>query len=427
MPEEDPNARVSPPGSYARYFRPKYAWAAVGALATIGGFFAFLALFGLTLPFTSGTSDAELITQLEQKVDRLPEYLADLDETQKETLKAAYEEGRRLQLEGYQAQDEEKHVEAIDRFARALALAETDAQQAALYILRGNSYLSVSNFPSAQDDYVAAIVLADRLSDPDEANEARAAALGDLGIVFMKQGDLKRAEEHYQAALAIHREIGNRLGEAAGLGNLGLVYEQQGDLDRAEEHHQASLTVDREIGNRLGEAYSLGNLGIVFTQQGDLDRAEEYHQAALAIHREIGSRLGEASVLGNLGLVYAEQGDLGRAEEHHKSSLTIDREIGNRLGEALDLHNLGNVYYRQGDLERAEEQYHAALAIDREIGHRLGEADTLGNLGFVAANRDERAEACRLLKEAAAIYADIGAGGEDPDMVRAKLEELGCE
>jgi hypothetical protein len=36
-------------------------------------------------------------------------------------------------------------------------------------------------------------------------------------------------------------------------------------------------------------------------------------------------------------------------------------------------------------------------------------------------------ETCRLLKEAAAIYKEIGAGGEGPGKVRAALEELGCE
>ena len=55
------------------------------------------------------------------------------------------------------------------------------------------------------------------------------------------------------------------------------------------------------------------------------------------------------------------------------------------------------------------------------------DASATGNLGLLAAEREQKDEACELLKEAAAIYEETGAGGENPDKVRAKLQELGCE
>ena len=91
------------------------------------------------------------------------------------------------------------------------------------------------------------------------------------------------------------------------------------------------------------------------------------------------------------------------------------------------LGNLGNVYRNQGDLPKSEEHYQQALVIDRELGNRLGEAKHLGDLGSLAGRREQQDEACRLLQEAATIYAEIGARGPGPDTVRATLEELGCE
>lgn len=99
---------------YARYV-PSWARGLAVVLATIAGIVGFFNLIGISVPFTSSSSDAQLIEKLLENVERLPEYLADLETTQKDTLRAAYEEGRRLQLEGYEAQNEEKHREAIDR------------------------------------------------------------------------------------------------------------------------------------------------------------------------------------------------------------------------------------------------------------------------------------------------------------------------
>jgi tetratricopeptide (TPR) repeat protein len=48
------------------------------------------------------------------------------------------------------------------------------------------------------------------------------AFLGNLGLAYSDLGQIEKAIEHYQQALAIHREIGYRQGEASQLGNLGI-------------------------------------------------------------------------------------------------------------------------------------------------------------------------------------------------------------
>ena len=392
MPEREPkDVHTQPVARYASYLNPKHVGRIIGFLAVVGGAIGLLVWLGVLPTRLGGSAEDQSalrrqIEELEQKVDVLPEYLADLDETQKETLKAAYEEGRALQLEGYEAQDEEKHLEAIERFTRALPLAETDAQRASLHILRGNSFFSVSQFESAEEAYGNAIELAAKLLEPSDANGVTAVALGNLGLIYANRGDLARAEENQRQALAIERESGDRLGEAGSLGNLGNVYRMRGDLERAEDYYRQALAIDREIGDRLGEAHAINNLGLIYTDLDDLKLAEEHHQQALEIHREIDNRLGEGNALGNLGLVYDHRGELERAEEYHREALAIHREIGARLDEAIDL----------------------------------------ANLGLLAARRDAREEACQLLKEAVATFDKIEMGGPGPDTLRAKLEELGC-
>lgn len=48
------------------------------------------------------------------------------------------------------------------------------------------------------------------------------------------------ANEHLQKALLIHKEIGDRKGEAASYGNLGTVFQSVGDYDKAVEYYEKS-------------------------------------------------------------------------------------------------------------------------------------------------------------------------------------------
>ncbi|HPQ70876.1 MAG TPA: tetratricopeptide repeat protein [bacterium] len=239
--------------------------------------------------------------------------------------------------------------------------------------------------------------------------QGEAADLGNLGLVYQNLGELEKAAQYHEQALAIHRELGVRQGEAQNLGNLGIVYANLGEFKKAAEHHEQALAIDREIGDRQGEAADLGNLGVVYQDLGELDKATQYHKQALEIHRELGVRQGEAQNLGNLGLVYQNLGDFKKAAEHHVQALAIDREIGDRQGEAQDLGNLGLVYQDLGELDKAAQHHVQALAIDREIGFRLGEASDLAYLGSVYARQGDKEKALTYAREGLAIAEQIGA------------------
>jgi tetratricopeptide (TPR) repeat protein len=95
--------------------------------------------------------------------------------------------------------------------------------------------------------------------------------------------------KHYNEALEIHKEIGNREGEASDLGNMGLVYRKQGDLEDALKHHKEALEIHKEIGDREGEASDLGNMGAVYYTQGEYKNAIKCSVISYNIFEQIGS------------------------------------------------------------------------------------------------------------------------------------------
>jgi len=70
--------------------------------------------------------------------------------------------------------------------------------------------------------------------------------------------------------------------------------EAEGPLNRA-------LAIYRQIGDRLGEANALAGLGDAALAQARYGEAEGFYQQALPMYRQIGGRLGEANALAHLG------------------------------------------------------------------------------------------------------------------------------
>jgi tetratricopeptide (TPR) repeat protein len=130
-----------------------------------------------------------------------------------------------------------------------------------------------------------------------------------------------RINEYLRDKISDQREL------ACILGELGTVYFLLGEPLKAIEHYEQALKISREIGDRRGEGNRLGNLGNAYADLGETRKAIEYHEQALKISREIGDRRGEGNYLGNLGLVYAELDQIPQAIECAKSALTILESI----------------------------------------------------------------------------------------------------
>ena len=72
-----------------------------------------------------------------------------------------------------------------------------------------------------------------------------------------------------------------------------MLAQSRDDYDTAEQHYQAALTINEELGDRAGIATTYHQLGNLAYLRGDYDTAEQRFLAALAIQRN--SATGPAS------------------------------------------------------------------------------------------------------------------------------------
>jgi tetratricopeptide (TPR) repeat protein len=256
--------------------------------------------------------------------------------------------------------------------------------------------------------YRLAVHMHERLSGRLNRPYGQMATANALGTSYAALGQTGRAIEHYQQALAIARETGNRSIESTALGNLGNSYSTLGQTGRAVEHYQQTLAIARETGDRGIEGGALGSLGNDYADLGQTGRAIEHYQQALAIAIETGHRSSEGLWLGGLGGCYADLGQTERAIEHYQQALAIAIETGDRGIEGTALGNLGAHYATLERTGRAVEYYEQALAIARETGDRSSEGSWLGGLGACCADLGQPARAVEYYEQALTIARETG-------------------
>jgi tetratricopeptide (TPR) repeat protein len=196
--------------------------------------------------------------------------------------------------------------------------------------------------------------------------EAR--ALTDLGEMEHLTDDYPAAAASLMRALALYRELGDRLGEAGALVGLGGVQQATGDYDAAAASLMRALALYRELGDRLGEADALLGMGMAQLPAGDYAAAAAYLAQALALYREFGDRLGEADALLGLGMAHLPAGDYAATGRYLAQALEQYRSLGRISGEAGALRAIGLSRIQGGQPPQGVGPLQSALALYRQIG-----------------------------------------------------------
>ncbi|KAJ6543775.1 hypothetical protein DFH09DRAFT_1282366 [Mycena vulgaris] len=176
------------------------------------------------------------------------------------------------------------------------------------------------------------------------------------------------------------------------------------ELPNAEKMLKAALDLHTEVNDKLGQAYDLRELGELYTGLNRLERAEQALQSALDLHTEVNAKLGQANDLQSLGQLYTRLDRLEEAERVLQSALDLHTELNVKIGQANDLWNLGQLYTRLNRLEEAERALNSALNVYMEVRDSLGQGNSLGELGNLYITQCRFTEAQDFLTRAMAEY-----------------------
>lgn len=260
----------------------------------------------------------------------------------------------------------------------------------------------------------------------------QAVTLNNIGVVYKSQGEYKKALESYQKALAIKRELGDKAGEALVLNNIGEIYRNQGQYPQALEHYQQALKIFKPFRDVHIEGRNIiisgegGNINILDSTLNDslpnrIISVNFDGALKVIINQPLSHRRGEGATLHNLGVVYNELGQYSIALNLYEQALAIRKEIGDKVEEGNTLNNIGIVYNQLGQNSQALKYYQQALAVKREASDKAGEGTTLNNIGLVYDELGQHSQALESLNQSLAIFRQLG----DQASVGNTLDSMG--
>jgi DNA-binding SARP family transcriptional activator/predicted ATPase len=138
-----------------------------------------------------------------------------------------------------------------------------------------------------------------------------AAALRQLAWSTVCLGAYAEAEAHQRESLMLLEALDPKFGVRDAVGGLGWVAWCAGGerLPEARGYLEHALALSRDLGQRLAVTNYLGDLGLVAIDGGDLQQAEAYGREGLAIARELDSAMYVAYHLCILGHVAGARGE----------------------------------------------------------------------------------------------------------------------
>jgi len=222
-----------------------------------------------------------------------------------------------------------QYVEALRRYTRGLAAAETLADLEARRAHRVKLTLAYAGVRLRQGLYSDSIARCRGvLEDAQDAGDLRSLAHAYylMHLAYTELGSPER-EAFRGLALPIYEELGDLLGQANVLNNLGIDAYYEGRWDEALDLYRRSREARERIGDVVGAATITNNIGEIESDQGHLEQAEAAFREAYDVCRAAGYPLICHVATSNLGRLAARAGRVDEADEVLREALSGFEEI----------------------------------------------------------------------------------------------------
>ncbi|MDX1377706.1 MAG: tetratricopeptide repeat protein [Anaerolineales bacterium] len=226
---------------------------------------------------------------------------------------------------------------------------------------------------------------------------------------LLRLGRLDEAMLHGEETLERDRAIGNRRQESRILSTMGLIALEQKRSSQANEYFERALAISRDLNDKSLELRSLNNLAMLEgSYKGNYTLALQYYKQGYSIAKDIGDRNNEATILQNLGFAARMLGDFFSANKYYKQGLSIARESGNLFLEIYTLINSSALAGITGDAERALLEAQQAVELAEKTSDKSGMAWAKLYMGHAYLMREEIENAQDAFRSSIEIRRELG-------------------
>jgi DNA-binding SARP family transcriptional activator/tetratricopeptide (TPR) repeat protein len=256
------------------------------------------------------------------------------------------------------------NAEAMAHFEAALALGHGRAAE--LHEAIGDLHTLAGRYHEALQSYETAAALGDA---------GRLAVLEHkLAALHHRRGEWELAERHFAAALEELQKLEQQGASARLYADWSLTAYQQDDLARAVDLAEQGLALAEQTDDAAALTQAHNILGILAGARGERDGAIGHLEQSLALAEEVADTSARIAAMNNLALACAAQGDVARAIDLTQGALEACVQVGDRHREAALHNNLADALHAAGRTDEAMEHLKQAVAIFAEIGPEDGPA-----------------------------------------------------
>lgn len=146
----------------------------------------------------------------------------------------------------------------------------------------GNIYTDVQLYDKAEENYLGALDIYNRLGDLKRAGDC----LMNLGVLKQTTKQNKVAYENYLKALEIGENLNNHEMRARCLNNIAQIFFENGEYDRSIAFQEDALKIRNMMDNNVEVADSYLNLAANYIKLKQYDKAKYYLDTAVLISKQ---------------------------------------------------------------------------------------------------------------------------------------------
>ncbi|MBP1922009.1 tetratricopeptide (TPR) repeat protein/predicted transcriptional regulator [Halorubrum alkaliphilum] len=247
-----------------------------------------------------------------------------------------------------------------------------------------------------------------------------------FGDVARRRGEHDTALDHFNRAITLFEDTGDREGLADAVRGRGQAAHFAGEFETAYEASSRAYALAASLDDPIAVAKSLMNVANALDAMGDSETVIAHYRLAHELFQTYDDVHGEANVSTNLGVALRRRGDLSGARRAGRRALEGYRTVGDTHREAIVLVNLGAIAEQRGELGTARERYRTVESLAERTGSEPHRGFALNGLGSVALREHALDEAERLSRDALAAFEGIDADHRTA-MVSTQLAEIAVE
>jgi len=190
--------------------------------------------------------------------------------------------------------------------------------------------------------------------------QGEAKAYNAIGANYWAKNDFLKAQDFYLKALKINEKLSDKKEIARNLHNIADIYAVEYNYSKALEFYKRSLILSKSIADIFAVYGTEGNIAEVYKAEKKYVAAISFLTSAIKIAEQKGWRRFQAASIVDLGEVYSEEGDFALALQYEETALKIFKNIVNNPIKddiANTLNNLGAIFFKQGDYSRSKIYY----------------------------------------------------------------------